>query len=66
MQIQLNGKPFQAKQDMTISALLATMDVGTQRYAIEVNEMIIPRSQHDTHILQTGDQVEVVVAIGGG
>jgi len=66
MQIQLNGEPFEAQDGMTISVLLASMDVGTKRYAIEVNEMIIPRSQHDSHELAAGDSVEVVVAIGGG
>ena len=66
MKIHLNGEPFEAEHKLTIAALLASMDVGTKRYAIEVNEMIIPRSEHEKHLLQDGDQVEIVVAIGGG
>ena len=66
MQIQLNGEPFEAEEGMTISALIATVDVAAKRYAIEVNEMIVPRSTHDSHQLSEGDNVEIVVAIGGG
>jgi len=66
MQIQLNGEPFEAQDGATISSLLSSIDVGAKRYAIEVNEMIIPRSTHDSHALSEGDSVEVVVAIGGG
>ena len=66
MKIHLNGEPFEAEHKLTIAELLSSMDVGTKRYAIEVNEMIIPRSEHKKHLLQDGDQVEIVVAIGGG
>ncbi|MGH1429142.1 MAG: sulfur carrier protein ThiS [Arenicella sp.] len=66
MQIRLNGEPFEAQDGVTISHLLTSVDVGAKRYAIEVNEMIVPRSRHDSHVLSEGDKVEVVVAIGGG
>jgi sulfur carrier protein len=33
---------------------------------VEVNQAIVPRSQHDTHALRHGDKVEIVHAIGGG
>ncbi|MEP2249791.1 sulfur carrier protein ThiS, partial [Marinobacter sp.] len=36
------------------------------RFAVEVNEDIVPRSQHATFSLIYGDRVEVVHAIGGG
>ena len=66
MQIQLNGQPFEAADKQTISALLEQVEVGAQRYAVEVNESIVPRSAHATYELTEGDQVEIVVAIGGG
>jgi sulfur carrier protein len=66
MQIHLNGEPFEAQEGMTISTLIASVDVAAKRYAIEVNEMIVPRSTHETHALSEGDNVEIVVAIGGG
>lgn len=66
MKIQLNGEPFTLEDEQTIAGLIASIDVGAKRYAIEVNEAIIPRSQYAEYSLSAGDVVEVVVAIGGG
>jgi sulfur carrier protein len=33
---------------------------------VELNQDIVPRSQHEGTTLSDGDQVEVVHAIGGG
>lgn len=66
MQIVLNGKPYQATEQHTIAMLVDEMALAGKRYAVEVNEEIVPRSEHADYQLQAGDQVEVVVAIGGG
>jgi len=66
MKIQLNGEPFELESGQTITDLLVAFDVGAKRFAIEVNQMIVPRSQHEDYTLSEGDVVEVVVAIGGG
>jgi sulfur carrier protein len=31
-----------------------------------VKEELIPRTEHASHLLQAGDRVEIVQAIGGG
>ena len=46
--------------------LVATLGLTGRRIAIEVNEAIVPRSQHTATRLADGDRVEVVHAIGGG
>ena len=66
MQIQLNGQPHTAEQGATLATLLSGIEIESQRFAVEVNEDIIPRSTYDQHKLQEGDKVEIVVAIGGG
>jgi len=66
MQIKVNGESLELADNATISVLVTQMLLEDQRYAIEVNEEIISRSQHVTHFLSDGDQVEVVQAIGGG
>jgi sulfur carrier protein len=66
MQIQVNGEPLELANNATISVLVNQMALEGQRYAIEVNEEIISRSQHDTYGLNDGDYVEIVQAIGGG
>ncbi len=66
MQIYLNGEQQQISEDTTMSELLQTLDLGEERFAVEVNEELVPRSNFDQHRLQPGDRVEVVQAIGGG
>jgi len=57
---------FELESGHTIANLLTVFDVGAKRFAIEVNQAIVPRSQHADYTLSEGDVVEVVVAIGGG
>ena len=66
MKIQLNGEPYQADRALTIAELIDQLSMGNKRFAVEVNEQIIPRGKHVEHQLQDGDIVEIVVAIGGG
>ncbi len=66
MNIQLNGEPRQLSAHITVSELLALEGLAERRVAVEVNSDIIPRSQHATHALNDGDQVEIVHALGGG
>ncbi len=66
MQIQLNGEPRELASDTSILQLLEQLDLVGRRDAVELNLDIVPRSAHATTILQPGDRVEVVHAIGGG
>lgn len=67
MQIQLNGQAYHLDQDtLSIQGLLEHLKLTDKRVAVEVNENVIPRSQHATTQLQAGDKVEIVQAIGGG
>ena len=66
MHIQLNGEPAELPDESSLSDLLATLDLENKRFAAEVNEELIPRSEHASHILHANDRVEIVQAIGGG
>jgi len=66
MEIRLNGKPADIGDDTTLAMLVEQQRLGEVRYAIEVNEEIIPRSEHASYRLNAGDKVEIVTAIGGG
>jgi sulfur carrier protein len=66
MQILLNGETLQAPEDVTLSELLETLELEGRRFAVEINEDLVPRSRHAGHRLQPGDRVEIVQAIGGG
>jgi len=66
MNIVLNGESRPLEQALTVSELLMQMGATGKRVAVEVNQEIVPRSEHATYILQDNDRVEVVQAIGGG
>ncbi|WP_018867679.1 MULTISPECIES: sulfur carrier protein ThiS [unclassified Thioalkalivibrio] len=68
MQIQLNGEPFELPDDReaTLATLIEARGLGGRRLAVEVNEELVPRSEHAAHPLYPGDRVEIVQAIGGG
>ena len=66
MDIQLNGQPRQVDNTSTLATLLRDEGLAERRVAVEVNGEIIPRGQHATQVLQEGDRVEIVHALGGG
>ena len=67
MKISINGnvKQFDS-ENMTISALVLTLNLVGKRLAIEKNGEIVPRSQFEQVQLNDGDKLEIVGAVGGG
>jgi len=66
MDILLNGENATIDENATVQQLLDARQLAARRVAVEVNAVIIPRSQHAIHQLQAGDRVEIVHALGGG
>ena len=66
MNILLNGDPHIIPDGSTAAGLVDSLQLGERRIAMEVNMEIVPSSQYANHVLEEGDKVEVVHAIGGG
>ena len=67
MNITINGNAKQFdSENMTVSALVLTLDLTGKRLAIEKNGEIVPRSQFADVTLRDGDTLEIVGAVGGG
>ena len=66
MQINLNGEACTCTDGQTIQTLIEQENLADKRIAVEVNLEIVPRSQFASHVLNEGDRVEIVHAIGGG
>lgn len=64
MQLTLNGKPY-TFEGRTIRELLDALALHG-RLAVEVNQDIVPKSEHGRFELSDGDVIEIVHAIGGG
>ncbi len=66
MQIVLNGAQHTLPSPCTVAELIQQLGYAGKRVAVERNGEIVVRSQYDTTQLAEGDQIEVVVAVGGG
>lgn len=66
MKIQVNGESKDIAEQTTVADLLVSLDLVGRRIAVELNQDIVPKSQHSAVCLQSGDKVEIVHAIGGG
>ena len=66
MDIRYNGETLSVADTCTIAELIAAQGLTGKRIAIERNGEIVPRSLFSEQMLAHGDQLEVVVAVGGG
>lgn len=66
IELIVNGQACELPQQKNIKELLEIFSLSKARVAVEVGGVIVPRSQHETHQLKHGDQVEIIEAIGGG
>ena len=66
MQIFLNGQTLDLQAPTSLAQLLEQQGYAQRRVAVEVNRSIVPKSRHGEHLLNEGDKVEIVHALGGG
>jgi len=64
--IYVNGEACAVSPSSSIAELLVALGLENKRVAVELNREIVPRSRHPQTLLQGGDCVEIVHAIGGG
>lgn len=65
-EIQLNGDPRQVRDGCTVAELVAQLGLEREQVAVELNRGLLPRAEHGTTALTSGDRVEVVTLVGGG
>jgi len=66
MRLLVNGEERQVEDSTTVKGLLATLGLADTLVAVERNEEVVPRAQHQSTELNEGDRVEVVHFVGGG
>jgi thiamine biosynthesis protein ThiS len=64
--IRLNGEPHEIGGPVTISALLAELNIDSRRVAVEHNLIVVKRDRYASTLIQAGDEVEIVNFVGGG
>jgi sulfur carrier protein len=66
LRITLNGDPHEVADTLTISELLAHLEIDARRVAVEHNLVVIKREAYASTTVRDGDEVEIVNFVGGG
>jgi sulfur carrier protein len=65
--IHINGEKRTIPAGSTVRSLLEGLGIADREgTAVAVNMEVVPRRAHTATVLQAGDRVEVVQAVGGG
>ena len=65
MQVLINLRPHELPPGASVADALTAMQ-ALPPYAVAVNTVFVPSSEHPRHLLQAGDQVEVISPVTGG
>lgn len=65
MQVVINGQPTSIEPSETVQDLVGRLGL-TGRIAVEINRHIVPSEHFPTRLIEDGDVIEIVRAIGGG
>ena len=65
VKVILNGKHKRLESNK-LSDLISISNLENKRFAIEINNEIVPKSQHDSFLITNQDRIEIVEAVGGG
>jgi thiamine biosynthesis protein ThiS len=66
VRITLNGDSFEVAGPLTVTDLLAQLEIDGRRVAVELNLVVLKRDTFDRTTIQAGDEVEIVNFVGGG
>ncbi len=66
MILQVNGSPLEIADNSNAANLITKLNYQDRRVALEVNEVVIPRSKYAEFTLNEGDICEIIKAVGGG
>jgi sulfur carrier protein len=66
IQVTVNGAAHRLDAPVDVRALLEALEMAGKKVAVERNGEIVPRSAHASTLVADGDQLEIVVAVGGG
>ena len=66
IQVMVNGSAHRFEQPVNVRELLEKLAMAGKKVAVERNGEIVPRGVHHEVLVQNGDRLEIVVAVGGG
>jgi len=64
--VVVNGEARQLEAGATVATLITELGLAGKPVAVERNREVVPRAQHASTVLASGDRLEVVTFVGGG
>ena len=62
----LNGEPHELDSPVTISTLLARLEIDARTVAVELNLEVVKKAAYESSVVNHGDAIEIVNFVGGG
>jgi sulfur carrier protein len=66
IQVTVNGSAHRLERPVNVHELLEALAMAGKKVAVEKNGEIVPKGAHREVVVQNGDRLEIVVAVGGG
>lgn len=66
MQCIINDEKFTFDEELTVSELLAHLDIDVDRIVVEHNGELIKKASFDHHQVRSDDRLELLEFVGGG
>jgi thiamine biosynthesis protein ThiS len=66
MKVYVNGESRDLSGAISLSALIAELDLPVARIAIELNREVVRRNEWGSTMLKDEDRIEIVHFVGGG
>lgn len=66
IQVTVNGAAHRFDAPVNVVELLEKLDMAGRKIAVERNGEIVPKGLHRATLVENGDRLEIVVAVGGG
>ncbi|MBV9192271.1 MAG: sulfur carrier protein ThiS [Betaproteobacteria bacterium] len=66
IQVTVNGATQRFDRPVNLTVLLEQLAMAGKKVAVEKNGEIVPKSAHANTLIADGDELEIVVAVGGG
>ena len=66
IQVFINGKKKMCYEKNSLLKVLKDLKLNNTGIAVEINYIVIPKSQYKNTLIRNNDKIEIVQFIGGG
>jgi sulfur carrier protein len=66
IEVWINGETRSFPAPLSVGNMLDEWGLPSNRVAVEVDQLLVPRSEHDLRLIAGGEKVEIVTLVGGG